>query len=184
MPTVAYVGSANDLRRLLQRIPMILTGRAPDPYRIARSLQLRIGLVLMSKIRQAFVTKARGGTDEAGIRWAPLLPRTVRRRRGGGRGGVEILRDTGRLLNSLTAGVDAPAPEGRLDVAPGRVIVGSKVPYAPVHHFGSVKRNIPARPFWPLNGKLPKGWTAAMAAALKRGLVAVLVDLLRKGVRP
>lgn len=40
----------------------------------------------------------RGGTEHA---WAPLSPNTIASRRGGGRGGVQILRDTGRMAQSF-----------------------------------------------------------------------------------
>lgn len=68
---------------------------------------------------------------------------------------VEILRDTGVLLNSLSPGkiggdsqYDPPESQIFKLVASG-VIVGTNVPYAAVHQNGSKKKNIPARPFLP-----------------------------------
>ena len=59
-----------------------------------------------------------------GSGWAPL--KRGRSRKGGGKGRGKILRDTGRLANSITG------------VAAGNsVIVGTNVEYAPYHQFGT-----------------------------------------------
>ncbi len=39
------------------------------------------GLLLLSNIRDAFIVKSKGGTDESGERWAPLRPYTIEMRR-------------------------------------------------------------------------------------------------------
>lgn len=41
------------------------------------AILMRAGLALLGRIRKAFVTKSRGGTDEAGERWTPLKPETI-----------------------------------------------------------------------------------------------------------
>lgn len=184
---IYYQGGAERVRRLLASVPAILSGRVSDPYGVATAIQLRLGLRLMSLLQRAFLDKARGGTSEDGITWEPLKPSTVRRRRRGRRGSrhagrVEILRDTGRLLRSLTPGVDAPGPGGEVRTPPGRVIVASNVPYAGYHHRGT--RRIPSRPLWPLDGRLPAGWTRELAESLKRGILAAIVSLLEKGGGP
>ncbi|MFO0801468.1 MAG: hypothetical protein U0804_28720 [Gemmataceae bacterium] len=94
---------------------------------------------------------------------------------------VDIGRDTGTLLRSLTPGVRldptgrtpppqlgtaAPAVESQIvDLSlPGRVTVGSTVPYAGKFHA--------VRPLWPTTGRLPEPWRQAVGAAILRGLVA------------
>jgi len=79
--TVTFRGSRDDLYRLLRGLPAALAGKAPDPQQLARSLQLRLGVALLSKVQQAFVIKSRGGVGEDGILWKPLAISTVAGRR-------------------------------------------------------------------------------------------------------
>lgn len=62
----------DELRTRLAEIPRILSGRLPDKLGIARGFMLRLAVAWLSKIKQAFIVKARGGTDECGISWPPL----------------------------------------------------------------------------------------------------------------
>lgn len=79
---------------------------------------------------------------------------------------VEIGRDTGNLLNSLTPGVDGNI----LDVDLGRVTVGTNVPYAgPFHE---------RRPLWPLNGIMPDDWWTPIFRATQRGILEAIASLL------
>lgn len=59
-----------------------------------------------SFIRKRFIKLAKGGADADGYSWPKLSPMTIAgRRKGKGKSGnVEILRDTGTLLNALTIG--------------------------------------------------------------------------------
>ncbi len=97
---------------------------------------------------------------------------------------VEVLRDTGILLNSLSMGKWA-ASCGHRDIQPsaitGRehqvfsviengVIVGTNVPYAASHNFGDPKRGIPARPFIPHPDRVPTVW---LQRWLRTGMTAV-----------
>lgn len=66
---------------LIRRLPAILAGREPDPIGIARDIQMRAGLALLQEISRDFMTKARGGTGRDGIKWKPLHPSTIARRR-------------------------------------------------------------------------------------------------------
>lgn len=94
---------------------------------------------------------------------------------------VDIGRDTGTLLRSLTPGIrldptgrTPPPPLGAtppatadgqlIDLHPGRLTVGSTVPYAGKFHA--------TRPLWPTDGRLPEPWKRAVGDALIRGLVA------------
>lgn len=80
---------------------------------------------------------------------------------------VQILRDTGVLLNSLSpgemsaTGYSKPSGDGGDDqifttIANG-VIVGTTVPYAAVHQNGNPAKGIPPRPFLPVQ-EAPQVW--------------------------
>ncbi len=79
------------------------------------------GYLLLSTQRR-FETE----TDPDGNKWKPLSPRTAAARRGRRtRGYDNILRDRGRLYDSLTTAFDASS-----------AIVGTNVKYAAIHQFG------------------------------------------------
>lgn len=90
----------------------------------------------------------------------------------GGRA-VQILTDTGRLLASLSPGIEGDPPARRagqiLDVGPGKITVGTNVEYAERHHRGDPSKGLPARPLWPET--LPDAWLAAVNMAIVRGLL-------------
>lgn len=81
MAKVIYRGTHQQVGDLVRRLPAVLAGRAPDTYGLARQLQLRMGVALLSKIQQAFIVKSRGGVGDDGIQWRPLSPRTIAQRR-------------------------------------------------------------------------------------------------------
>lgn len=182
MATVQASASSEEVRQLLRSVPAILAGHAPDPYGIARALQLRLGVALLSKIQQAYVAKARGGRGDDGIQWRPLKASTVAGRRRGKADGVpEIGRDSGRTLSSFSPGQDGKpsgAPGQVLETPPGRVLVGTAVPYAGYQHRGT--RRTPARPFWPLDGSMPPAWSRALADQLRQGVAQAIQDVLAK----
>jgi len=62
----------------------MLAGRAQDNDQIARGFMLAIGFAALSSIREAYIEKARGGTDAMGIKWKPLKPATIANRKGPG----------------------------------------------------------------------------------------------------
>lgn len=92
---------------------------------------------------------------------------------------VDILRDTGVLLNSLSPGILWTQLGGEYDppihqifeLTQSGVIVGTNVPYASAHQHGT--DSIPARPFLPV-GKAPEVWVRRWIAA---GLRAVTVAI-------
>jgi hypothetical protein len=95
---------------------------------------------------------------------------------------VEILRDTGALLQSLTPGYEetpSGAEDQVLDVRPGRITVGTKVPYAIAHHRGNPAKKLPARPLWPET--LPESWQEAVNAALLRGILRAVNQIVAAG---
>ncbi len=64
--------SAEVLQRQLAELPRICAGTAADPAGIARGLKLRVAVAWLERVKLAFLVKARGGTDECGIKWPPL----------------------------------------------------------------------------------------------------------------
>lgn len=236
-----WKGSRASLLRALQQLPALLAGRLHDPTGEVRRLYVRLGLVALSVIRASFVVKARGGTDAAGLKWAPLAPSTVRARlrkaklpterqarreleaayevlartsRGHKRlerakakadkvfnPKLEILRDTGRLLMSLSPavmGAQVPGvpvappenagemlPQGSGDrvfrLRPGFVDVGTNVVYAPTHHHG--RRPVPRRPLWAEWSRWPPEWRDLFHGELARGVARLVAALVARGRR-
>jgi hypothetical protein len=43
----------------------------------ANAMMVRCGLAILGRIKQAFIVKSRGGTDDARDSWKPLSPRTI-----------------------------------------------------------------------------------------------------------
>jgi len=210
----------------------------------ANAMMTRLGFTALGRIRQAFVVKSRGGTDEAGDRWAPLSPKTIAysRTRGRGRSGrtraeygrpdrpsqalnakqqdrwwrlyrqglamfkgdkkhaaarawfilkkegavtlldkyghrqVEILRDTGLLLNSLSPGITIAEQVFR--VLPGEVIVGTSRKGAASHHTG-IPGRLPQRRLWPEPSRWPSSWWLDLAEQGRAGLIDIAISLLR-----
>ena len=89
-------------------------------------------------------------------KWTPLKPATLFRRRKEGKG-ARILRDTGKLMNSLT-------PISSKSIAE----VGTRTIYAKTHNFGDKKRKIPQRKF---------AWLSTRAN--KKALDFFILDLKR-----
>lgn len=203
-----------------------------------------VGLAALGRIKQAFVVKARGSTDEAGDRWAPLKPGTIAysRTRSRGAGGrtrtergrdarpsralgdrqrdrwwdlyrqglaiykgdkglaarrawavlkregvttliakygnrpVEILHDTGLLLNSLTPGTHSAEQVFRLGQA--TVTIGTSRRGALAHHRG-VPGRLPQRRLWPELRRWPATWWQDMLDQVRVGLIDMAAQLAR-----
>ena len=91
MATIRFKGSRAEARAIAGRLGGILSGRLPDEARVGEGFRSAIGFGALTDIKEAFVTKARGGRDEMGIRWKPLKPSTIANRRvGAGRQPTEI----------------------------------------------------------------------------------------------
>lgn len=251
---VTWNGSAAEVAAFVRRLPAVLAGKLPDTDGIAYGLQLRLGVALLSKVQQDFLTKSRGGTGEDGIRWRPLERSTVAQRRitaserkaagvgtktrrgllsaaqdkqwrrifatrrtrliaGGyspgsasataakmawaalkaagaqtriglfGNRKVDTLRDTGELFRSFSPGIeDRPShADGQIfQVASGRVTIGTNK--KPWHHRG-IPGKLPARPFWPLDGSLPRAWWSYLLGVYQRGLAKLLARYIDRGGR-
>ena len=70
--TVHFRGTRADIRRIAGLVGQILAGKEPDQHGIARGFMLTLGFAALSDIKDAFITKSRGGTDEMGITWPKL----------------------------------------------------------------------------------------------------------------
>lgn len=238
------------IRQAIAKAVAVATGAGGDGREAADQMKVRLGLTLLANIRKAFVVKAAGGTDEAGLSWKPLSPKTIAysRRHPGvpkskdrapfrpswmltekqherwwslyrtglarfrgdkgraaklawavmkgegaktligtyGNTAVQILRDTGLLLNSLTPGL---SPEGDVPSSPptvenqvftlgsSDVIVGTNRKHAATHHEG--KGHVPQRRLWAEPSQWPQTWWNDISDAGKTGMVDILLHLLR-----
>lgn len=129
----------------------------------------KVAHVIAERSRLTFHDQA----DPWGNPWAALSPATLAKRRGGGRGGVSILRDTGQLLASLTDGVAGDEAV---------VHIGFSDRPATIHQFGGQagrgrKVNIPARPMLPIRGNtvdLPPSWRDEVIEVLNASIAAAV----------
>lgn len=80
---IAWRGTTPQVQKLVSQLGRAVAGRpeAPELAEAAKGIQLRMGVVLLSKVQQAFIIKSRGGTGSDGIQWPPLDPRTIAARR-------------------------------------------------------------------------------------------------------
>ena len=207
--TVYFRGSYDEAKEISRRLARIMVGQGVAGSEVARGVNLAIGVAALSDIKADFVKKARGGTGEDGVKWAPLKPATIARRRATkadlrnhkkgkiklSERQVEILRDTGVLPNSLSPGqlgggalptnYSPPGVEGGdaqvLRTVADGCFVGTTVPYAYVHQHGSKKRNIPARPFLPR--VIPAKWAARWASVASRSLAVAARLLFERSLR-
>ncbi len=90
---------------------------------------------------------------------------------------VEILRDTGLLLNSLSPGYNGP--EQIFRTVPGEVIVGTNRKGAADHHNG-VPGRLPQRRLWPRVSTWPGSWWRDILAELKAGLLDIVKQLAKE----
>lgn len=239
--TVIYTrATRQQLRQAIAKIPSAAMG-GEGARAAADTMMTRCGLTLLGRIKKAFIDKSRGGTDEAGERWAPLSPKTIaysRRHPGvpkakqraafapswaltdkqrvrwwqvyrqslarfkGDKGSaarmawailkgegaetlidkygntkVDILRDTGLLLNSLSPGVGSENQVFRL--GRGEVIVGTNRKHAKAHHEG-VPGKLPQRRLWPEPGKWPAKWWLDIAEQARAGLVDITIQMVKQ----
>lgn len=72
----------DEIEQLIRALPAILSGRAPDQFGIAHGFKLRMAVMFFSNVKEAFIIKARGGTDVAGISWPPLTKKYLAYGRG------------------------------------------------------------------------------------------------------
>ena len=98
---------------------------------------------------------------------------------------VEILRDTGLLLNSLSPALEAdnathvpPVPYQVFKVQRRDVIVGTRRKGALRHHLGMPGR-VPQRRLWPRPHRWPASWWTDMTEQAKQGIIELILYLLK-----
>ncbi len=103
MPQTLYRGTHEQARRLIGQLVQQLAGKGGTlPAEVVRGLQLRCGVALLSQIQLAFVVKSRGGTGNDGVKWKPLKPETIARRKrtakdvAGGKRAIKAARRAGQ----------------------------------------------------------------------------------------
>jgi hypothetical protein len=70
---VIYTRLRSDQMRSIAQCSRIAGGPGGRSVRNhARGFRLRLAVAFLSKVKQAFIVKSRGGTDDAGMTWPPL----------------------------------------------------------------------------------------------------------------
>ncbi len=81
--SIRWTGTRHELIDKLRTIPKVLSGQLPDPGGVVEGLLLRIGMVLLGKIQEAYITASEGRVNKLGIQWKPLSIVTLLLRRTG-----------------------------------------------------------------------------------------------------
>lgn len=82
MNVVHTTATRDELKEYLRQLPGVLSGRLPDRDGIAHGFKLRMAFAFFSVVKEAFIEKARGGTDECGISWPKLTQKYLAYGRG------------------------------------------------------------------------------------------------------
>lgn len=77
---IYFRGSHEQAKRLALMLGTLLN---KNNHPVGRAFMSSVGFGALSDIKQAYIVKAKGGTDEMGIKWPPLHPKTVANRRVG-----------------------------------------------------------------------------------------------------
>ncbi len=77
MPILYLKATRPEVRAVVRSLPGLLSGQQADATGVVAQVLNAIGLQFLGLVKEAFLTKARGGTDEAGIKWPPLKPATI-----------------------------------------------------------------------------------------------------------
>lgn len=129
-----------------------------------------IGEELVSRILDSFEREA----SPYGEKWAPLKPATIlgrarrfktKKAKQAAVANPRILQDTGTLRTSIEI----------KSVGNDHVTVWSRAEYAATHQFGSARKNIPARPFFPVREDrvdLPTEWQKAIVNQIQLHMTA------------
>lgn len=188
--TIRTKKSREEVLAILSRLPKIVKTRTPATQR----LLVRTGLSTLNVISASFLVKSQGGTDSAGLRWAPLAPTTIairaakkKPRQGPSprHGLYDVLRESGELLVSLQPGAAAASaplvppriPKQVFHVGPGYVKVGTSRKYAKRNHEGKPP-TLPRRRLWAEPGRWPSSFWSVVLKQATAGLSGVIVEQL------
>ena len=80
---ITFRGTHEELRRLLYAFVGAMSGRSGAYAPYVRGIKLRVGMVALACVAEAFVEKSAGGVGSDGIQWAPLKKATIAARRVG-----------------------------------------------------------------------------------------------------
>lgn len=89
---------------------------------------------------------------------------------------VDILRDTGELLESLTP--NSGSNRAVFRVMPGQVELGSSRPHALAHHRGVPQQNLPQRRLWPIASRWPDPWWYDILSEAQVGVVELTMQVV------
>lgn len=93
---------------------------------------------------------------------------------------VDILRDLGLLLNSLSPGVSPGSVDHQVfRIGAGEVIIGTNRVGASAHHRG-IPGRLPQRKLWPDPENWPASWWDDVATSAREGFIDVLLFFLRR----
>ncbi|MCP5110337.1 MAG: hypothetical protein GY953_05835, partial [bacterium] len=83
MPVITRTtASREEVSRLIHATVASLAGNSGEASDIAHKAYIVMAVEFFSLVKDAYVTKARGGTDEAGIKWPPLTKKYLAYGRG------------------------------------------------------------------------------------------------------
>lgn len=91
---------------------------------------------------------------------------------------VEILRDTGLLLNSLSPAIKS-SKHSILRVERNAIEVGTNRPGASAHHHGNPRMGLPQRRLWPAVANWPSSWWIDITEQIQQGIVDLIVQRLK-----
>jgi len=189
----------NELSVDLRAISKEIESGLPD-------IMLAIGEEMTGFILEDFETKSRGGVGANGIQWAPLNPKTIKKKAKRAKGGdtsTQIGVDTGLMRATIQPGFSDPDGKGGnvMEVKGGEVTVGFGRAYAKYFDEGTspraskanakqgvlqtlassaanavAKTGNPSRPLVP--DKLPSDWREAAEEILAEEIERIISDKL------
>ncbi len=176
--TIQANATSDGIRIALAKLPKSVT-----EGKYSKQLLTRLSQVVFTLIRESFLIKSSGGTDAAGDRWAPLQPSTIlaRKRKGGSkRYRQAILRDSGKLLKSLSPSDQYGISTDQIfRIEKGAIVIGTKRKGAMTHHYGSPKKGIPQRKLWPDPQSWPDSWWKKIKEVIVEEIVKITKEIVR-----
>jgi hypothetical protein len=94
---IYYRGNREMVRDAVIGVVRSVTGNSSDHAALAQAVHTAIGVAALSDIKSDFVTKARGGVGEDGVKWPPLDPKTLAYHRRFGKGEQAALKKAAGL---------------------------------------------------------------------------------------